>query len=87
MLNYIIFQFRHFSSIKYLFLKQIKKTKQKTFKPHKYKKKSPIRETPTLSTDADSRSNTNLKRLRGQSLRKKRRKKGCVIDQKKNIKK
>ena len=27
------------------------------------KKKSRIRETPTLSTDADSRTNTNLKRL------------------------
>ena len=28
------------------------------------KKKSRIRETPTLSTDADSRTDTNLKRLR-----------------------
>ena len=27
------------------------------------KKKSRIRETPTLSTDADSRTDTNLKRL------------------------
>ena len=27
-------------------------------------KKSRIRETPTLSTDADSRTDTNLKRLR-----------------------
>ena len=29
-----------------------------------YKKKSRIRETPTLSTEGDSRTNTNLKRLR-----------------------
>ena len=31
-------------------------------------KKSRIRETPTLSTDADSRADTNLKRLRDLSL-------------------
>ena len=31
---------------------------------HLVKKKSRIRETPTLSTDADSRTDTNLKRLR-----------------------
>ena len=30
-----------------------------------------IRETPTLSTDADSRTDTNLKRLRDLSLKKK----------------
>ena len=34
-------------------------------------KKSRIRETPTLSTDADSRTDTNLKRLRNLSLTKK----------------
>ena len=33
--------------------------------------KSTIRETPTLSTDADSRTDTNLKRLRDLSLKKK----------------
>ena len=33
--------------------------------------KSRIRETPTLSTDADSRTDTNLKRLRDLSLKKK----------------
>ena len=33
-------------------------------------KKSRIRETPTLSTDADSRTDTNLKRLRDLSLKK-----------------
>ena len=32
-------------------------------------KKSRIRETPTLSTDADSRTDTNLKRLRDLSLK------------------
>ena len=32
------------------------------------KKKSRIRETPTLSTDADSRTDTNLKRLRDLSI-------------------
>ena len=31
-------------------------------------KKSRIRETPTLSTDADSRTNTNLKRFRDLSI-------------------
>ena len=35
------------------------------------KKKSRIRETPTLSTDADNRTDTNLKRLRDLSLKKK----------------
>ena len=35
------------------------------------KKKSRIRETPTLSTDADSRTITNLKRLRNLSKKKK----------------
>ena len=33
-------------------------------------KKSRIRETPTLSTDADIRTNTNLKRLHDLSLKK-----------------
>ena len=33
------------------------------------KKKSRIRETPTLSTDADSRTDTNLKRLRNLSIK------------------
>ena len=33
-------------------------------------KKSRIRETPTLSTDADSRTNSNLKRLRDVSKKK-----------------
>ena len=32
------------------------------------KKKSRIRETPTLSSDADSRTDTNLKRLRDLSI-------------------
>ena len=35
------------------------------------KKKSRIRETPTLLTDADSRTDANLKRLRDLSLKKK----------------
>ena len=34
------------------------------------KKKSRIRETPTLSTDADSRTDTNLKRLHELSVKK-----------------
>ena len=34
-------------------------------------KKSHIRETPTLSTDADRRTDTNLKRLRDLSKKKK----------------
>ena len=34
------------------------------------KKKSHIRETPTFSTDADSRTDTNLKRLRDLSFKK-----------------
>ena len=38
-------------------------------------KKSRTRETPTLSTDADSRTDTNLKRLRDLSKRKKEEKK------------
>ena len=33
--------------------------------------KSRIRETPTLSTDADNRTDTNLKRLHDLSLKKK----------------
>ena len=36
-------------------------------------KKSRIRETPTLSTDADSRTDTNLKRLRDLPIRTKKR--------------
>ena len=40
-----------------------------------YKKKSRIRETPTLSTDADRRTDTNLKRLRNFSPKKKKKKK------------
>ena len=35
-------------------------------------KKSRIRETPTLSTDADSRTDTNLKRLRDSSKKNKK---------------
>ena len=46
-------------------------------------KKSRIRETPTLSTDADSRTDTNLKRLRDLSLKQKKKYiyilRGCVI--------
>ena len=38
---------------------------------HGRRKKSRIRETPTLSTDADSRTNTNLKRLHDLSKKKK----------------
>ena len=40
-------------------------------KTNKCKKKSCIRETLTLLTDADSRIDTNLKRLRDLSLKKK----------------
>ena len=40
----------------------------------KFKKKSRIRETPTLSTDADSRTDTNLKRLSDLSLKKNKKK-------------
>ena len=36
----------------------------------KEEEKSRIRETPTLSTDADSRTNTNLKKLRDLSQKK-----------------
>ena len=39
------------------------------------KKKSRIRETPTLSTAADNRTDTNLKRLHDLSLKKKKSKK------------
>ena len=38
-------------------------------------KKSRIRETPTLSTDADSRTDTNLKRLRDLNFKKREKKK------------
>ena len=53
------------------------------------KKKSRIRETPTLSTNADRRTDTNLKRLRDSSKKIKKFKKmtGCVIFLKKNKKK
>ena len=37
-------------------------------------KKSRIRETPTLSTNADSRTDTNLKKLRDLSLKKSKKK-------------
>ena len=37
---------------------------KKKFQGKRVRKKSRIRETPTLSTNADSRTNTNLKRLR-----------------------
>ena len=51
-----------------------------------HKKKSRIRETPTLSTDADRRTDTNLKRLRDLSLKKYKKMRGCVIYlKKKNI--
>ena len=52
---------------------------------HGRDEKSRIRETPTLSTDADSRTDTNLKRLRDLSLKKKMRK--CVIYLQKSRKK
>ena len=38
----------------------------------KLTQKSRVRETPTLSTDADSRTDTNLKRLRDLSERRKK---------------
>ena len=44
------------------------------------KKKIHIWETPTLSTDADSRTSTNLKRLHDLSQKEKKKKiRGCVI--------
>ena len=62
-----------------IILKNQEKIKTKNNKGKKTKKsrtnsnngkKSRIRETPTLSTDADSRTDTNLKRLRDLSLTK-----------------
>ena len=40
------------------------KLHENKYKGHQHTKKSRIRETPTLSTNANSRTDTNLKRLR-----------------------
>ena len=68
--------------------KKLKLSSKKCANIHIGNKKSRIRETPTLSTDADSRTNTNSKRLRDLSLKNKKIKKmrSCVIYLKKKNK-